>query len=288
MKKLPILPIILFIATSLTTLTAGAVINGIDILKAPSRIIEGFPFAGTLMSILFIHELAHSLTSRRNNTSATLPFFIPGPPFYIIDGVFVPLIGTFGAFIKMKSPILTRQALIEIGASGPLAGFVASVIACVIGLKMSTVISLSGGGGHYAIGNSLLFLVLSNAIIGIVPDNADILLHPIAYAGWIGLFVTSLNLIPVGQLDGGHIAFALLGDKHRNVSIVLIIILALMGVFFWEGWAIWAGLLILLGIKHPPILYWELSLDRQRKQLGLIALIIFIITFVPSPFKVTL
>jgi membrane-associated protease RseP (regulator of RpoE activity) len=288
MKKFPIWHIVFFIATSFTTLTAGAVIDGIDVIKEPSRIIEGFPFAVTLMTILLTHELSHYLASRRNNTHATLPFFIPGPPFYIVNGVFVPLIGTFGAFIKMKSPILTRQALVEIGASGPLAGFAISVIACIIGLNISTVVSISAGTSHSIANDSLLFWVLSKSIIGIIPNNAEILPHPIAYAGWLGLFVTSLNLIPVGQLDGGHIAFALLGDKHKHVSVVLIIILALMGIFVWEGWAIWAGLLILLGIKHPPILYWELPLDRRRKRLGLIALIVFVITFVPCPFKVTL
>jgi membrane-associated protease RseP (regulator of RpoE activity) len=153
---------------------------------------------------------------------------------------------------------------------------------------MSTVVTISTSEGVLTLGDSLLFSCLSRVILGITPDNAEILLHPVAFAGWIGLFVTSLNLIPVGQLDGGHIAFALFGDKHKNVSIVLIVILVVMGIFFWEGWAFWAGLMLLLGIKHPPVLYWELPLDRRRKTIGFIALIIFIVTFVPSPFKVTL
>ncbi len=278
MKKIPILHLILFIITFLTTLAAGALQKGINILQEPQRIIEGFPFAVTLMTILLIHELSHYLAAKKHHTIATLPYFIPAPTFF----------GTFGAFIKMKSPIVTRRALIDIGASGPLAGFVVSVFACIAGLGMSTVVTISTSEGVLTLGDSLLFSCLSRVILGITPDNAEILLHPVAFAGWIGLFVTSLNLIPVGQLDGGHIAFALFGDKHKNVSIVLIVILVVMGIFFWEGWAFWAGLMLLLGIKHPPVLYWELPLDRRRKTIGFIALIIFIITFVPSPFKVTL
>ena len=272
------LHLVLFVITFLTTLAAGALQKGINILQEPLRIGEGFPFAVTLMTILLIHELSHYLAAKKHHTIATLPYFIPAPTFF----------GTFGAFIKMKSPIVTRRALIDIGASGPLAGFAVSVVACIAGLSMSTVVTLSASEGVLTLGDSLLFSFLSRVILGITPDNADILLHPVAFAGWIGLFVTSLNLIPVGQLDGGHIAFALFGDKQKNVSIVLIVILAVMGIFFWEGWAFWAGLMLLLGIKHPPVLYWELPLDRRRKRIGLIALIIFIITFVPSPFKVTL
>ncbi len=278
MKKIPILHLVLFVITFLTTLGAGALQKGINILQEPSRIVEGFPFAVTLMTILLIHELSHYLAAKKHHTIATLPYFIPAPTFF----------GTFGAFIKMKSPIVTRRALIDIGASGPLAGFAVSVVACIVGLSMSTVVTPSASEGVLTLGDSLLFSVLSMIILGITPDNADILLHPVAFAGWIGLFVTSLNLIPVGQLDGGHIAFALLGDKHKNVSIVLIVILVIMGIFFWEGWAFWAGLMLLLGIKHPPVLYGEVPLDRTGRRIGLIALIIFIITFVPSPFKVTL
>jgi len=278
MKKIPILHLVLFMITFLTTLAAGALQKGINIVQEPSRIIEGLPFAVTLMTILLIHELSHYLAAKKHHTVATLPYFIPAPTFF----------GTFGAFIKMKSPIVTRRALIDIGASGPLAGFAVSVVACIVGLSMSTVVTVSASEGVLTLGDSLLFSFLSRVILGITPDNADIMLHPVAFAGWIGLFVTSLNLIPVGQLDGGHIAFALFGDKHKNVSIVLIFILVVMGIFFWEGWAFWAGLMLLLGIKHPPVLYWELQLDSRRIKIGLIALIIFIITFVPSPFRMTL
>lgn len=278
MRKIPYLHIILFIVTFLTTLTAGALQKGVNIIKEPGRIAEGLPFAGALMTILLCHELSHYIASKKHHTKATLPYFIPAPS----------IIGTFGAFIKMKSPIITRKALIDIGASGPIAGFIVSVIACIVGLSMSDVVSLSNAEGALSLGDSILFSFLSRVTLGIAPDNHDILLHPVAFAGWIGLFVTSLNLIPVGQLDGGHIAFAILGERHKYISIVLVVVLAALGIFYWEGWALWAVLMLILGIKHPPVLYWEMPLDPKRRFIGFLSLIIFIVTFIPSPFKITL
>jgi membrane-associated protease RseP (regulator of RpoE activity) len=278
MKKFPFLHIILFCVTFLTTLAAGALQIGIDILKQPERIIEGLPFAGTLMCILLFHEFSHYIASKKHHTAATLPYFIPGPT----------IIGTFGAFIKMKSPIATRKALIDIGASGPIAGFIISIIACLAGLSMSEIVKMPHGEGTLNLGDSLLFSFLSHIVLGGTPDQHDILLHPVAFAGWIGLFVTSLNLIPVGQLDGGHIAFALLGERHRQLSLVLVFALAFMGIFFWEGWILWAVLLIVLGIRHPPVIYWEVPLDSRRRLVGLLSLVIFVITFIPSPFRLVL
>jgi membrane-associated protease RseP (regulator of RpoE activity) len=275
MRRIPYVHLILFMLTFLTTLVAGALQQGADILKDPSRVAEGLPFALTLMTILLVHEFSHYIASKRHNTEATLPYFIPAPS----------IIGTFGAFIKMKSPIATRRALIDIGASGPIAGFVVSVIACLAGLSMSQIVSVAKTEGSLGLGESLLFSFLSWLVFGSLPDTSDILLHPVAFAGWIGLFVTTLNLIPVGQLDGGHIAFALLGGRHRQVSIVLIMFLAVFGVFYWEGWALWAVLMLVLGINHPPVLYWEMPLDGRRRAIGLLALLIFFITFIPLPFK---
>jgi membrane-associated protease RseP (regulator of RpoE activity) len=275
MRKIPYLHIVLFIVTFLTTLTAGALQKGINIIKEPIRIVEGLPFAGTLMTILLCHELSHYIASKKHHTKATLPYFIPAPS----------IIGTFGAFIKMKSPIITRKALIDIGASGPIAGFIVSVIASIIGLSMSQVVSVQHAEGALSLGDSILFSFLSKVVIGVTPDNHDILLHPVAFAGWIGLFVTSLNLIPIGQLDGGHVAFAILGERHRYISIVLVVVLAVLGIFYWEGWALWAVLMLILGIKHPPVLYWEVPLDPKRRFIGILTFIIFIITFIPSPFK---
>ena len=275
-KKVPYLHIILFILTFFSTLSAGALQKGINIFKEPSRIIEGFPFSGTLMTILLFHEFSHYVASKRHHTKATLPYFIPAPS----------LIGTFGAFIKMKSPIITRKALIDIGASGPISGFIVSIIASLIGLSMSEIVSAENISGAIKLGDSLLFSFLSKLVIGVPPEGHDIILHPVAFAGWIGLFVTSLNLIPIGQLDGGHIAFALLGNKHKYLSISLVIILASLGIFYWEGWALWAVLMLILGIKHPPVIYWEVPLNSKRRLIGFSAFIIFIITFIPKPFEI--
>ena len=276
MKKIPFLHIILFILTMLSTLFVGAMQTGADILKEPWKIYYGLPFALTLMIILLTHELSHYYASKKHGVSATLPYFIPAPT----------IIGTFGAFIKMKSPIVTRKALIDIGASGPIAGFIVSVIAVLIGLRLSEIVPLSEAKGALTLGDSILFSFLAQTVLGVTPADSDILLNPIAFAGWIGLFVTSINLIPVGQLDGGHIAFALLGEKQSRLSFILVLVMTLLGVLLWEGWIVWAVLLLVLGLRHPPVISWEVPLDRRRKVIGWIAFVIFILTFIPVPFKI--
>ena len=276
MKKFPFLHLILFVLTILSTLLVGAMQTGTDLLKEPGKIYKGIPFSLTLMLILLSHELSHYFTSKRHGVKATLPYFIPAPT----------IIGTFGAFIKMKSPIVTRRALIDIGASGPIAGFIISLIATVFGLVLSEIVPVSQTSGALNLGDSILFSFLSGIILGAIPSGSDILLNPVAFAGWIGLFVTSINLIPIGQLDGGHIAYALMGEKHIQLSMSLILIMILLGLLSWEGWFVWAALLLILGLRHPPILSWEVPLDRKRKVIGWFALVIFILTFIPVPFKI--
>jgi membrane-associated protease RseP (regulator of RpoE activity) len=276
MKKIPFLQIVLFILTMLSTLFVGAMQTGADILKDPWKIYYGLPFALTLMIILLTHELSHYFASKKHGVNATLPYFIPAPT----------IIGTFGAFIKMKSPIVTRKALIDIGASGPIAGFIVSVIAVLIGLHLSKIVPVSQTKGALTLGDSILFSFLAQTVLGVTPADSDILLNPVAFAGWIGLFVTSMNLIPVGQLDGGHIAFALLGEKQTRLSFILVLVMSLLGVLLWEGWIIWAVLLLVLGLRHPPVISWEVPLDRRRKLIGWIAFVIFILTFIPVPFKI--
>jgi membrane-associated protease RseP (regulator of RpoE activity) len=277
MKKIPYLHILLFILTLLSTLFVGALQTGVDLWKEPGKIYKGLPFSLTLMIILLGHELSHFFASKKHGVKASLPYFIPAP---------INIIGTFGAFIKMKSPIVTRKALIDIGASGPIAGFIISVVACVVGLKMSEVVSVTETKGLLILGDSMLFSVLSGVILGVTPADRDILLNPVAFAGWIGLFVTSINLIPVGQLDGGHISYALLGEKQIRLSVLLVVVLASFGLLIWEGWIVWAVLLLILGLRHPPVIYWEVPLDRKRKWIGGLSLIIFILTFIPVPFKI--
>ncbi len=274
-EKVTLLHVVLFVLTLLSTLAAGALQRGADFISDPSRLVEGIPFSFTLMTILLSHELSHYFASQYHRTRATLPYFVPAPTFF----------GTFGAFIKMKSPIMSRKALIDIGASGPIVGFVVSVLACAVGLSLSEFVpTVDYEGDVLGLGSSVLFAVLSDVFMGTPPEGQDILLHPIAFAGWIGLFITFLNLIPIGQLDGGHVAFALLGQRHSTLSMVLVVVLAVVGINLWFGWAIWAALMVALGLRHPPIMNWEVPLDPRRRFIGWLSLFIFVITFIPQPF----
>lgn len=274
MKKY-LIPLILFIMTIFTTLFAGALQQGINLFREPMKLWEGYPFSISIMTILLGHEMGHYFASKAHRTKATLPYFIPAPS----------IIGTFGAFIKMKSPILTRKALIDIGATGPIVGFILSLIACIIGLKMSKIIPLTYGEDMFMLGDSILFSLLVKFTLGNIPAGQDVLLHSVAFAGWIGLFVTSMNLLPVGQLDGGHIAYALFGKWHFYISRAILFFIAALGVFYWYGWLVWALLLVFLGVDHPPILVWESSLSLSRRIVGILSFIIFLLTFTPAPFK---
>jgi len=270
-----LIPLILFIMTIFTTLFAGALQQGINLFKEPMRLCEGYPFSISIMTILLGHEMGHYFASKAHRTKATLPYFIPAPS----------IIGTFGAFIKMKSPILTRKALIDIGATGPIVGFILSLIACIIGLKMSKIIPLTYGEDMFMLGDSILFSLLVKFTLGNIPAGQDVLLHSVAFAGWIGLFVTSMNLLPVGQLDGGHIAYALFGKWHFYISRTMLFFIAALGVFYWYGWLVWALLLVFLGVDHPPILVWESRLSLSRRIVGILSFIIFLLTFTPTPFN---
>ncbi len=273
--KLTRLHVLLFILTFLTTLSAGALMRGIIPWEQPEKIYLGLPFSLTLLFILLTHEMAHYLTSRKHNVPATLPYFIPAPS----------IIGTFGAVIKMKPPIPDRRSLIDIGSSGPICGFIIAVIASIVGLHLSEVRPTGEVHEGIAFGSSLLFTFLSKIVLNIDPEKFDVILHPVAFAGWIGLLVTSLNLLPIGQLDGGHITYALLGEKHALISKSMIPVLVVLGVVFWSGWLIWAVLMIILGYKHPPVVYPEIQLDRKRRLIGWVSLVIFILTFTPTPIQ---
>lgn len=271
--KLTRLHVLLFIATFLTTLLAGTFLNGVIPWEQPEKIYLGLPFSLTLLLILMTHELSHYFMSRRHNVSASLPYFIPAPS----------IIGTFGAIIKMKPPIPDRRSLIDIGASGPIGGLIIAIIACVIGLNLSEIKPTGELQGGIAFGSSLLFSFLSKLVLHVDPDKYDIMLHPVAFAGWIGLLVTSLNLLPIGQLDGGHIIYALFGEKHTLISRGMIPVLIIMGIIFWPGWIVWAVIMFFMGYRHPPVMYPFIQLDRRRKLVGWISLVIFILTFTPTP-----
>lgn len=270
--------VILFVATVFTTLLAGALMEGADLFHNPASIAKGIPFSFTLMAILLTHEMGHYLTAKNYGVPATLPYFIPAPP--------IPfLIGTFGAFIRMKSPILTKRAILEIGASGPIAGFVVALVAVMIGLNLSQVVTETSSPAALKLGAPLIFNFLNDLLLE-VPEGSDVLLHPVAFAGWIGLFVTALNLIPIGQLDGGHVVYALLGKKHKMVSIGMIGVLLVMGFIGWPGWYVWAFLTAILGVKHPPMVDPETFLLPRQKFIGWFSLAIFVLCFTPNPFMI--
>lgn len=273
-KKFPFLHLFLFIATLFGTMIAGSLQEGVNPISQPYLIYKGLPFSLTLMLILGVHETGHYITSKRNGVIATLPYFIPAPSF----------LGTFGAFIKMKSPIPNRRVLLKIGAAGPLAGFAVALPSTIIGLILSEVREPSAVSGGISLGSSLLLSFLTKSILGVSNDSADILLHPVAFAGWIGLFVTALNLLPIGQLDGGHIIFALSRRLHNLISRVAFVLLLPLG-FFWEGWLIWAAAIFIFGINHPPVVDETPSLSKEDRILAAVAIIIFVITFIPVPFK---
>ncbi len=274
----PVVHVVLFLATLLTTTMAGANIlpRGINPLRHPEELLAGVPFAATLMAILAVHELGHYVASRIHGVRATLPYFIPGPPV---------LIGTFGAFIRMKSPPLDRRALFDVGAAGPWAGVLLAIPAVVIGLGLSEIQPLDRTESGLFFGESILFSLLARAALGVSPDEVTILLHPVALAGWIGLFVTFLNLIPIGQLDGGHVFYALLGPGHRWTARVCLVVIAALGFYGWPGWFLWTFILLFLGVEHPPTLDRLTPLDPRRRLAAWATAALFVVTFIPVPFS---
>ena len=271
---------ILFLLTIFTTLFAGAIMEGAQIYSNPLEIFKGMPFSFTLLLILGTHEFGHYYYAQKHKVDATLPYFIPAPPFLF-------LIGTFGAFIKIKSPIYRKDALLQIGAAGPIAGFIIAVPALVIGLLLSEVIEKKDIQGAIILGDSILMKVLTFITHPGLLESQDIMLHPIAFAGWIGLLVTMLNLLPIGQLDGGHIAYAMLGDKQDIIGKLAFLLLIPLS-FFSINWLIWGILLLLLmrSVKHPPIQDIHVPLSYKDKRIGYACLIIFILCFIPAPFKI--
>lgn len=279
-KKQPgiLLPIILFFTTVATTIISGSFMADVNPFASAFGFLAGIPFSFSLLSILLAHEMGHFFASKRHGIIATLPHFIPGPPF-------PPLPGTFGAFIKMKSPVLNKRTLIDVGAAGPLAGFFVSIVVALIGLRFSKVLPIESPYAEQ-LGSSLIFEALTYIAIGRIPDGYDVFLSPAAYAGWIGFFITSINLLPIGQLDGGHMLYAAAGKWHRKISFAFIALLIIIGTFIYQGWIIWAIIITIIGTKHPPVIDDETPLDFTRKLTAWFTLLIFILTFIPAPFRI--
>jgi len=276
--------VVLFVITFLTTILAGAFYEGADVIHNFKEIIKGVPFALTLMGILMGHELGHYLASQYHNVKATLPYFIPGPAFPGTISV-----GTFGAFIKMKSPFTTRSALLDIGIAGPLAGTLLAVPVFAYGLYTSPIVYSHGAGEGMAInlGSSILLTIIERLVVGNLPDTQTIALNSVGFAGWIGLFVTALNLIPIGQLDGGHISYAIFRKfGHGIISRIAFVFLLILGISGWNGWFIWAILTLFIGFGHPPPLFPLEPLDRKRRVLGFIGILLFIFTIIPDPIQI--
>jgi membrane-associated protease RseP (regulator of RpoE activity) len=274
--------IALLAATVFTTTLAGA-LQWVDIkgvswqqMFSPGFLWEGFIyFSVPLLLILGVHEMGHYLVSKKHHVDTSLPYFIPLPPPF--------LLGTFGALISSREPIPNRKALLDIGAAGPLCGFLVAIPVTILGffLMQQNPVTVSSTTGSMVLIPPLLLQWIGNLFT--IPANATI--HPTLFAGWVGIFLTAVNLLPAGQLDGGHVARAILKDKHKYMSWAVIILLIGLS-FYYTGWLIFALLILLLiGTQHQPPLDEISPLDTKRKLLGLLILVIFIISFAPVPFS---
>ena len=279
------LPIGLFILTTFTTLWAGAYRTNENpfrgawrfLMEEPAALWNGLPFAVTLMVILLTHEFGHFVLSKVHRVPASFPLFIPGPPHFA---------GTFGAVIRLRGPILNRKALFDIGVAGPIAGFVVALVAMIVGLRMSEVVTVHSMTGIY-LGEPLVWQFTTWIMFGPLPPNSDVVVHPIALAAWIGLFLTSLNLIPIGQLDGGHVAYALWGDGQRRLALASLPILLALGFFGHSPtWLVLVGLAGLVGLGHPPVQDQGTVLGKTRLAIGWLAVVIFVLTFIPIPISI--
>lgn len=278
--------LVLFAATVITTTVVGAGMQSdfarnvpFDIERSfsqyawiwrhPASLLGGLPFSLTLMTILLAHEFGHYLAATYHGVNSSLPYFIPSP-----------FLGTFGAFIRVRTPIYSKRVLFDIGAAGPIAGFVFLLPALAVGLAFSKVIPNIAHQGQVQFGAPGLELILERLIFPGV-SSADIYLHPVARAAWYGMFATALNLLPIGQLDGGHILYSFFPRRHGAISKILAVALLAMWRF-WPGWVVWGLLLLWLGRRHPSI-YDETETGPGRRKLGWLALAIFILCFTPAP-----
>jgi Zn-dependent protease len=298
--------VLFFILTVLSVMFTGAVSYSGEIPTNPSDwfsfMLNGLPFAVALMTILVCHEFGHYLAGKYHKTVVTLPFFIPFP---------LSLFGTMGAFIQLKEPPKNRRILLDIGIAGPLAGLIVAIPILLLGLYLSPIerIPFQLPMGQIFEGNSILYLLLKYIATGqLLPQpfnyatldpilywfryfftgsplpagGLDVTLHPIAWAGWAGLLVTALNLIPAGQLDGGHIMYVLMGKRTSSLLPFILGALVLLG-FAWSGWWFWAALIFFLGRFHAEPLDQITPLDQKRKVLAIVGIVVFFLVFMPVP-----
>jgi membrane-associated protease RseP (regulator of RpoE activity) len=291
-KKRTWLNVLLFVLTALSTFFVGITWSlsfkyadrigegtlpelSSRIFKNPQIITLSLIYAAVLLGILTGHELGHYLACRFYRISATLPFFIPAPT----------LIGTMGAFIKIKSPITKKKQLFDVGVAGPLTSFLLALPALICGLSLSKIVPSLPREEAIVFGEPLLLKIIGGLMFPHLPEGVDIILHPVAFAGWVGILVTAFNLFPLGQLDGGHIIYALFGPRSQSLSRYVLGLFLIMGIFFWLGWLVWALLILILGLKHPRISDEDVPLSTSRRIVGFIVIIVFILSFIPDPIK---
>jgi Peptidase family M50 len=295
------LHILLLLLTLLTTTMVGAGLqhsfnNDISVLSNsndalplfpiiwiwnnPGNLLLGLPFSLTLMGILLAHEMGHYYFCLRYGIQATLPYFIPAPT----------LIGTLGAFIRIKSRIHSRAALFDVGIAGPIAGFVAAVPVLLVSMFLARP-TAPPAPDDIRFGMPLIFY-LFHGVVGLFGGTpalplSHLRMHPTAMAAWVGMFATALNLLPGGQLDGGHIVYAVAPYKHRTISRLTTLILIPMAIFLWAGWLVWAVMLVITGMRHPAVPVWP-ELDAGRRRFAWVAVVLMVLAVMPAPFNESL
>lgn len=265
---------VLFIITAVTTTAVGALQANQSVDSWLLFFLRGWIFSVPLLTILLAHEMGHYLTGRRHHLDLTPPYFLPGiPPF-----------GTFGAFIKIRSPIQDCNVLMKVGAGGPVAGSVVAIPLLAVGLYLSELRVDPVPADSLSFGSSILLELMCLIRFGSVSSALNIGLHPTALAAWFGLLVTSVNLLPIGQLDGGHVIYALFGPRRaRIVSIVTFCCMIPLGLLVCEAWLGFTVVALIVGLKHPPPLDSYTPLDRTAKMLGVAAIVLLVLTFIPAP-----
>ncbi|UCF81574.1 MAG: site-2 protease family protein [Acidobacteriota bacterium] len=241
-------------------------------LLSPIVWLNGVLFSFSILLILGCHELGHYLTCRRYGVDATLPYFLPFPS----------IVGTMGAFIRIRSPIPTRKILFDIGVAGPIAGFVVAVPIAFLGLAQSTVIRTADTGSIMVFGEPLVMAWMRSVLFGPLPADSVLFIHPMAFAGWFGFLATAFNLLPVGQLDGGHMLYACMGNAYRWVGRAVFVV-ALVLSLWWPGWLLWCVIFALMGFRHPRVQYSEEPLDGRRLLVACFGLAMLVLTFIPVP-----
>ena len=312
----PWVNLLLFILTFLSVLFAGALytaemdpfIRPINLSRILQFLYEGWPFAVSFITILAAHEFGHYLAGRYHKVNVTLPFFIPMP---------FSLVGTMGAFINMQDVPRNRKQLLDIGVAGPLTGLLFAIPILIFGLTLSTLDVIPAvipeSTGFQIEGNSILYMLAKFSVFGrwlpqpvdfnglnpflywiryfftgrpLPLGGVDVIIHPVAWAGWVGLLITMLNLIPAGQFDGGHVFYVLFGSKAAHAAKPILILLLFLLGFSWNGWWLWAGLVFLMGGRHAEPLDLITTVDKKRKLIAIVVLIIFLLIFTPVPFMI--